>query len=163
YHGIKRKGGGCCGSKPQEGKKGKNRASYSASKAGSTMRFGEKAVEPHGVTWFNTQKESKYAHKNWIDEGHLTLEYQAIQDKIYELGAGYIFNESKRFNLTLAREFYANWDTSFRESTKVKIRGLVVRSTAKWFNAFQRTTAVDPSEYFILMEKPPYRDIHHTL
>ncbi|MCD7467817.1 hypothetical protein HAX54_005459, partial [Datura stramonium] len=39
-------------------------------------------------------------------------------DKIRELGVGYIFNEPERYNLTLVRNFYTNWDTSFGESTK---------------------------------------------
>ncbi|MCD7452524.1 hypothetical protein HAX54_017279, partial [Datura stramonium] len=53
-----------------------------------------------------------------IDEGHLAIEFSAILDKIRELGAGFIFNESERCNFTLAREFYANWDTSFGERNK---------------------------------------------
>ncbi|MCE3215480.1 hypothetical protein HAX54_002554 [Datura stramonium] len=53
----------------------------------------------------------------------LALEFPAIQDKIRELGVGYIFNKPERCNLALVREFYANWDTSFGGSTKVKIRG----------------------------------------
>ncbi|MCE3214652.1 hypothetical protein HAX54_052973, partial [Datura stramonium] len=53
-----------------------------------------------------------------IDEGCLAFEFPTIWDKIRELGVGYIFNELNRCNLTLVREFYANWDTSFRESTK---------------------------------------------
>ncbi|MCE0482040.1 hypothetical protein HAX54_040374, partial [Datura stramonium] len=77
--------------------------------------FGAKAVEPHGLTWFNTQKESKYAPENWIDEGQLALEFSDTREKIREFGAGYIFNEPERCNLTFVREFYANWDTSFRE------------------------------------------------
>ncbi|MCD9638169.1 hypothetical protein HAX54_021943, partial [Datura stramonium] len=61
----------------------------------------EKAVEPRGLPWFNTQKEAKYAPENWIDEGGLALEFPTIRDKIRELGAGYIFNEPERCNLTL--------------------------------------------------------------
>ncbi|MCD7463138.1 hypothetical protein HAX54_050028, partial [Datura stramonium] len=49
---------------------------------------------------------------------------------------GYIVSEPEECNLTLVREFYANWDTSFKESTKVKIRGQVVHFTSKAFNAF---------------------------
>ncbi|MCE3050176.1 hypothetical protein HAX54_046591, partial [Datura stramonium] len=48
----------------------------------------------------------------------LALELLAIWDKIRELGVGYIFNELGRCNVTLVRKFYANWNTSFRESTK---------------------------------------------
>ncbi|MCD9644700.1 hypothetical protein HAX54_033114, partial [Datura stramonium] len=38
-------------------RKGKKGASSSASKASPPRRFREKVVEPHGITWFNTQKE----------------------------------------------------------------------------------------------------------
>ncbi|MCE3215390.1 hypothetical protein HAX54_002255, partial [Datura stramonium] len=61
---------------------------------------------------------AKYAPENWIDEGCFAFKFPAILDKIHELGVGYIFNDPKRCNLTLVREFYTNWDTSFRESTK---------------------------------------------
>ncbi|MCD7465302.1 hypothetical protein HAX54_001012, partial [Datura stramonium] len=99
-------------------RKGKKGASSSASKVGPARRFGAKVIEPHGLTWFNSQKESKYAPENWIDEGLLALEFLTIRDKICELGGGYIFNKPERCNLILVREFYANWDTSFGESTK---------------------------------------------
>ncbi|MCD9639283.1 hypothetical protein HAX54_023708, partial [Datura stramonium] len=67
-------------------------------------------------------KEARYAPKSWIDEGHLALEFPTIRDKLRELGVRYIFVEAEEWNLTFVREFYENWDTSFRESTKVKIR-----------------------------------------
>ncbi|MCE2055934.1 hypothetical protein HAX54_043758, partial [Datura stramonium] len=105
-------------------------------------RFGERAVEPHGLSWFKTQKEVKYAHNNWIDEGSFALEFPVIRDNLCELGLGYIFVEPKECNLTLVREFYANWDTSFGESIKVKIRGQVVWFTYKIFNSFLETPAV---------------------
>ncbi|MCE3049385.1 hypothetical protein HAX54_044734, partial [Datura stramonium] len=63
------------------------------------------------------EKEAKYAPENWIDEGLLELEFAAIRDKLCELGVGYIFPKKEECNLTLVREFYANWDTSFGEST----------------------------------------------
>ncbi|MCD7464852.1 hypothetical protein HAX54_053510, partial [Datura stramonium] len=94
------------------------KASSSASKAGPPRRFRGKAVEPHMLTWFNTKKESMNALESLIDEDLLELEFLAIPDKIRELGAGHIFNEPERCNLTLVRKFYTNWDTSFRESTK---------------------------------------------
>ncbi|MCD9644495.1 hypothetical protein HAX54_032720, partial [Datura stramonium] len=125
--------------------------------------FGAQVVETHGLTWFKTQKEAKYSPKNLIDEGFLTLEFPAIRYKLRELGVGYIFAEPEECNITLVREFYAKWDTSFGESTKVKIRGQVVQFTYKRFNAFLGKPVVDHSEYFVLLERPPYHDIHHTL
>ncbi|MCD7460817.1 hypothetical protein HAX54_044496, partial [Datura stramonium] len=98
-------------------RKGIKGASSLASKVGPARRFGAKAAEPHGFTWFNTQKEAKYEPENWIDEGLLALEFPTIQYKICELGVGYIFNESERCNLTLAMN-YENWDTSLTKSTK---------------------------------------------
>ncbi|MCD7447750.1 hypothetical protein HAX54_033540, partial [Datura stramonium] len=80
-----------------------------ASKAGPVRRFGAKAVEPHGITWVNTQKEDKYSPENWIYEGCLALEFPATRNKICELGASYIFNKPEKCNLTLVRKLYANW------------------------------------------------------
>ncbi|MCE3052325.1 hypothetical protein HAX54_052250, partial [Datura stramonium] len=54
--------------------------------------------------------------------GRLALEFPVIRVKHCELGVGYIFVEPKECNCTLVREFYANWDTSFGKSTKVKNR-----------------------------------------
>ncbi|MCD9637559.1 hypothetical protein HAX54_020926 [Datura stramonium] len=85
----------------KRGRLRKMEASSSALKAGLARRFRAKAVEPHGLTWFNTQKEAKYSPKNWIDEGRLALKFPAIREKIRELGAGYIFNKLDRCNLTL--------------------------------------------------------------
>ncbi|MCD9639078.1 hypothetical protein HAX54_023362, partial [Datura stramonium] len=89
-------------------RKGKTGASSSTFKVGPPRRFEEKGVEPHGLIWFNTKKEPKYAPKNWIDEGRLELEFSAIRDKKRELGECYIFNELEKCNVTLAREFYEN-------------------------------------------------------
>ncbi|MCE3052495.1 hypothetical protein HAX54_052764, partial [Datura stramonium] len=59
-------------------RKGKKGASSLASKAGPVRRLGEKVVEPHRLTWFNTQKEAKYIIDNLIDEGRLALEFLTL-------------------------------------------------------------------------------------
>ncbi|MCD9560145.1 hypothetical protein HAX54_018626, partial [Datura stramonium] len=61
------------------------------------------AVEPHGLTWFNTQMEAKYAPENWIDEGFLALEFPTIRDRICQMGLGFIFADLEDSNLTLVR------------------------------------------------------------
>ncbi|MCE0482175.1 hypothetical protein HAX54_040643, partial [Datura stramonium] len=53
----------------------------------------------------------------------------------------------------LALEFPTNMD---------KLHELGV-GTSYWFNAFLGTPEVDPSEYFIFLEKPPYCEICHTI
>ncbi|MCE0482491.1 hypothetical protein HAX54_041288, partial [Datura stramonium] len=72
-------------------RKGPKGASSSTTKAGPARRFGAKAVEPHGLTWFNSKKEVTYSPKILIDEGRLALEFPTICDKRRELGFGYIF------------------------------------------------------------------------
>ncbi|MCD7467507.1 hypothetical protein HAX54_004975 [Datura stramonium] len=104
YHGTKSKGGDCSREGRKRGRPRKTEDSSLAPKAGPERRFGAKAVETHGLTWYNTQKEAKYVPKNWIDKGHLALEFPAILDNIRELGADYIFNEPKRCNLTFGEE-----------------------------------------------------------
>ncbi|MCD7451743.1 hypothetical protein HAX54_013341, partial [Datura stramonium] len=42
----------------KRGRLRKMEASSLAAKEGLARRFGTKAVEPHGLTWFNTQKEA---------------------------------------------------------------------------------------------------------
>ncbi|MCD7471615.1 hypothetical protein HAX54_012191, partial [Datura stramonium] len=49
--------------------------SSSAAKRTLPMRFRAKVVEPHGLKWFQAQKEAKYAPKNFISEGGLALEF----------------------------------------------------------------------------------------
>ncbi|MCD9644524.1 hypothetical protein HAX54_032782, partial [Datura stramonium] len=41
--------------------------------------------------------------------------------------------------------------------------GQMVQFTARSFSAFPGTPMVDLKIYFIMFEKTPYRDIHHTL
>ncbi|MCD7452215.1 hypothetical protein HAX54_015675, partial [Datura stramonium] len=57
------------------------KVSSSSAKGASTRGFGERVVEPHGLSWFKTQKEVKYAHENWIDEGRLELDFLTIWEK----------------------------------------------------------------------------------
>ncbi|MCE0481251.1 hypothetical protein HAX54_038846 [Datura stramonium] len=72
-----------------------------AAKAPPVGRFGAKAINEHGLKWFNAQKEAKYAPEKWIDEGRLSLEFLTIYDTIHELGLGYMFVEPEECNLTL--------------------------------------------------------------
>ncbi|MCD9559609.1 hypothetical protein HAX54_017667, partial [Datura stramonium] len=77
-----------------------------------------KAVEPHGLKWFNEKKEAKYSLKNWIDEGRLALKFPIIHDTVHEFELGDVFVKPEECNLNFVRGFYANWDTSFGERTK---------------------------------------------
>ncbi|MCE3217059.1 hypothetical protein HAX54_010201, partial [Datura stramonium] len=137
-------------------RKGTKGLKSSATKAPPARRFRAKVVEEHGLKWFNIQKEAKYAQENRTGLGYLALKYPTICDTIRELGLGYVFVEPEECNLTLVMEFYANWDTSFGERTKIKIKGQVVHFSVRSFNAFLCTLVVDPSMYFLLLQKAPY-------
>ncbi|MCD9646386.1 hypothetical protein HAX54_036169, partial [Datura stramonium] len=128
--------------------------SSSTAKGTSTRIFEAKVVEPHGLTWFNTQKVAKYAPENWIDKGLFALEFPIIPDKVRELGLGYIFVEPEEFNLTLVREFYENWGTSLGESNEIKIWVQLVHFTFKRLNSFLSKHVLNLSEYFIFLKKP---------
>ncbi|MCE0481357.1 hypothetical protein HAX54_039039, partial [Datura stramonium] len=64
----------------KRGRPRKPKDTSSASKASPARRFRAKEVELHGLTWFNTKKKAKYTPENWIEEGHLALEFVAIRD-----------------------------------------------------------------------------------
>ncbi|MCD7445833.1 hypothetical protein HAX54_000072, partial [Datura stramonium] len=120
--------------------------SSSVPRAPPARRFRVKAVEEHGLKWFNAQKEDKYALENWIDEGRLALELPTIRDTFCELGLGYVFAELEECNLTLVREFYANWNTSYGESTIIKEGCQMVRRS---FNAFLDMPVIYLEIYFL--------------
>ncbi|MCD9645774.1 hypothetical protein HAX54_034974, partial [Datura stramonium] len=67
-------------------RKGTKGSKSSATKESPTRRFIAKVVEEYGLKWFNVQKEEKYNPKNWIDEGHLPLDFPTIRDTICMLG-----------------------------------------------------------------------------
>ncbi|MCE2056068.1 hypothetical protein HAX54_044007 [Datura stramonium] len=108
-------------------------SSLSAQKATPAGRIRAKGLEEHWIKWVNAQKEEKYAPirfnfnkeekyatENWIDEGCLGLEFPTIWDNIRELGLGYSFSKQEECNLTLVREFYANWNTSYKRAQRLR-------------------------------------------
>ncbi|KAH0655199.1 hypothetical protein KY285_030081 [Solanum tuberosum] len=98
---------------------------------------GEKVVKRYGHGWFECQKEANYLGDEFVNEGDC--------------------------NLTLVREFYANWNTETRFNKTVPIRGKDVKFTSKVLNLFLGTPNCDAEDYNSLKENPPYRDSRHTL
>ncbi|KAG5606879.1 hypothetical protein H5410_028371, partial [Solanum commersonii] len=70
---------------------------------------------------------------------------------VIDLGLRFIFDNPGDCNLTLVREFYANWLTETKYKI-VPVRGKDVKNPN-----------CDPDEFNNLKDKPPYRDIRHTL
>ncbi|MCE3215042.1 hypothetical protein HAX54_000601 [Datura stramonium] len=103
-------------------------------------RFGAKAVEEHGLKWFNAQMEAKDAPENWNDEGLFALEFPTIRGTVRELGS---------FNAFLG--------------TPVVDPMMYLIFLEKPPHRDIRTPVVDLVMYSLFLEKPPYRNIHHML
>ncbi|MCE0481477.1 hypothetical protein HAX54_039252 [Datura stramonium] len=52
----------------------------------------------------------------------------SLLDSTHRRRLSYLFAESEECNLTLVKEFYANWDPSYGERNEVKINGQFLRS-----------------------------------
>ncbi|KAG5583925.1 hypothetical protein H5410_044359 [Solanum commersonii] len=74
----------------------------------------------------------------------------------------FIFDHPGDCKLSLVREFYANWLTETKYKT-VSIRGKDVKFNATILNEFLRTPNCDSDAFITLKDKPPCRDIRHTL
>ncbi|KAH0754921.1 hypothetical protein KY290_025191 [Solanum tuberosum] len=120
----------------------KGEAPGSSSDREPVQKFGKKAVERYGWEWFECQREAKYIGDEFLKE--------------------FIFDNLGDCNLTLVREFYANWLTETKYKT-VPVRGRDVKFSARILNELLGTPNCDPDEFNNLKDKPLYRDIRHTL
>ena len=64
--------------------------------------------------------------------------------------------------MSLVHEFYANWLTETKYKT-VPIRGKDVKFNSTILNEFLGTPNCHYDNFNTLKDKPPYRDIRHTL
>ncbi|KAG5583025.1 hypothetical protein H5410_053652 [Solanum commersonii] len=78
------------------------------------------------------------------------------------VGLRFIFDHPRDCNLSLVREFYANWLTKTNYKI-VPIRGKDVKFNATILNEFLGTPNCDSDDFNTLKDNPPYRDIQHTL
>uniref|UniRef100_M1E0W6 Putative plant transposon protein domain-containing protein n=1 Tax=Solanum tuberosum TaxID=4113 RepID=M1E0W6_SOLTU len=79
-----------------------------------------------------------------------------------KFGLRFIFYHLGDCNLSLVRDFYANWLMETMYKT-VPIRGRDVKFSARLLNELLGTPNCDADDFNRLKEKPPYRDIRHTL
>ncbi|KAH0649907.1 hypothetical protein KY284_029819 [Solanum tuberosum] len=126
------------------------------------QKFGKKAVERDVWEWFECQREAKYIGDEFVNEVRLQSQFLDIYQIGHELSLRFIFDNSRDCNLTLVREFCANWLTETKYKT-VPVRGRDVKFSARILNELLGTPNCDPDEFNNLKEKPPYRDIRHTL
>uniref|UniRef100_M1DNL5 Putative plant transposon protein domain-containing protein n=1 Tax=Solanum tuberosum TaxID=4113 RepID=M1DNL5_SOLTU len=136
-----------------------------ASRSGNrepAQKFGKKAVKEYGLMWFDCLREPKYMGDEYVDEVRLQSQFPAIYMTIVELELEFIFAHPGDCNLTLVREFYANWMTE-SQIKQVPIRGKEVRFSTQVLNEMLGTPNYGTDEFNRLKETPPYRDIRHTL
>uniref|UniRef100_M1DFB8 Putative plant transposon protein domain-containing protein n=1 Tax=Solanum tuberosum TaxID=4113 RepID=M1DFB8_SOLTU len=98
----------------------------------------------------------------YVDSVRLQYQFPDIYRTVVELGLRFIFDHPGDCNLSLVREFYANWLTETKYKT-VPIRGRDVKFSARILNELLGTPDCDADDFNRLKEKPPYRDIRHTL
>ncbi|KAH0758007.1 hypothetical protein KY290_021500 [Solanum tuberosum] len=126
------------------------------------QKFSKKVVQRYGWEWFACQQEAKYIGDEFVNEVRLQSQFPVIYQTVIELGLRFIFDNPGDCNLTLVREFYANWLTETKYKT-VLVRGKDVKFFARILNELLGTPNSDPDEFNSLKDKPPYRDIRHTL
>uniref|UniRef100_M1DRI3 Putative plant transposon protein domain-containing protein n=1 Tax=Solanum tuberosum TaxID=4113 RepID=M1DRI3_SOLTU len=125
------------------------------------QKFGKKVVQRYGLTWFDFQREAKYMGDEYVDSVRLQCQFPDIYRIVVELGLRFIFYHPGDCNLSLLREFYANWLTETKYKT-VPIRGRDVKFSARILNELLGTPNCDSDDFNRLKEKPPYRDIRYT-
>ncbi|KAH0679294.1 hypothetical protein KY284_020379 [Solanum tuberosum] len=121
-------------------------ASRSSSGREPMQKFGKKAVERYGWEWFECQKVTKYMGDEFVNEVRLQATFLDIYRTVNEL----------------VREFYANWLTETKYKT-VPVRGENIKFNAQILNDLFGTPNCDPDVFNGLKDRPPYRDIRHTL
>uniref|UniRef100_M1DCD9 Putative plant transposon protein domain-containing protein n=1 Tax=Solanum tuberosum TaxID=4113 RepID=M1DCD9_SOLTU len=152
--------------------KAKNVAGSKRSRKGETsgssngrepmQKFGKKVVERYGWERFEWQREAKYIGYEFVNAVRLQLQFRDIYRIIHELGLRFIFDNPGDCNLTLLREFYANWLTETKYKT-VPVRGRDIKFSARILNELLGTANCDHDKFNNLKDEPPYRDIRRTL
>ncbi|KAH0652424.1 hypothetical protein KY289_030102 [Solanum tuberosum] len=117
----------------------------------------------YGKDWYDSQQESKYLGDEYVHEGRLRQEFPNILIYINALGLQYVFMDQGECNLSLVHEFYANWNTRRVEINKRFIKDSWVRFSVDALNEFLGTPNCDTADLLAMIERPPYRDIRHTL
>ncbi|KAH0661654.1 hypothetical protein KY284_026585 [Solanum tuberosum] len=143
-------------------KQSRKREAFGSKNWEQVQKFGKKAMERYGWEWFECDREPKYMGDEYVHEVRLLSQFPVIYRTVLELGLRFIFDHPGDCNLSLVREFNANWLTE----TKYKIfpiRSKDVKFNATILNEFLGTSNCDSDDFNTLKDKPPYRDIQHTL
>uniref|UniRef100_M1DQL3 Putative plant transposon protein domain-containing protein n=1 Tax=Solanum tuberosum TaxID=4113 RepID=M1DQL3_SOLTU len=100
---------------------------------GQTQRYGAMAVTSEGKKWYKSHTEAKYFSDVILDDINLEREFPHIMCRLQELHMGFIFQDPSECNVSVVREFYANWKPDAR-SHFVIVRGVEVPLTPSAIN-----------------------------
>jgi len=129
---------------------------------GQTQRYGAKAVTSEGKKWYKSHTEAKYFSDVILDDVNLEREFPHIRRRLQELHMGFIFQDPSECNISVVREFYANWKPDAR-SHFVTVRGVEVQLTPSAINQLLGT-ADSPSDVLTAINiSPPNQQIRHAL
>uniref|UniRef100_M1D8X4 Putative plant transposon protein domain-containing protein n=1 Tax=Solanum tuberosum TaxID=4113 RepID=M1D8X4_SOLTU len=136
----------------------------------STQRSGKavasssrkRAVTSEGKKWYKSHTEAKYFSDVILDDVNLEREFPHIRRRLQELHMGFIFQDPSECNISVVREFYANWKPDAR-SHFVTVRGVEVQLTPSTINQLLGT-ADSPADVLTAINiSPPYQQIRHAL
>ncbi|KAK4724170.1 hypothetical protein R3W88_026949 [Solanum pinnatisectum] len=129
---------------------------------GQTQHYGAKAVTSEGKKWYKSHTEAKYFSNVILDDVQLEREFPQIMRRLQDLRMGFIFQDPSECNVSVVREFYANWKHDAR-SHFVAVRSVEVSLTPSMINQVLGTSEA-PSDILIgLNISPPYQQIRHIL
>ncbi|MCD9559431.1 hypothetical protein HAX54_017388, partial [Datura stramonium] len=123
-----------------------------------------------GKVWLLQAMEIK--GKEWVKK-HI-MRMVASQQPLQCYGLCWVTNQEGKCNLNIMREYFANWKPKER-TNQVKIKGQIVNFTSVALNRLLGTPIIEPQpmkdlilrppigKLDILILRPPYREIIHTL
>ncbi|KAG5581986.1 hypothetical protein H5410_052613, partial [Solanum commersonii] len=103
-------------------------------------------MERYGWESFECQREAKYMGDEFVNEVRLQSQFPDINRVVHKLGLRFIFDNPGDCNLTLVREFYANWLTEMKYKI-VFVREKDVKFYARILNELLGTPNCVPDEW----------------
>ncbi|KAG5580476.1 hypothetical protein H5410_051103 [Solanum commersonii] len=117
---------------------------------GQTQRYRAKAITTDGKKWYKSHTKDKYFLDVIHDDVQLEREFPCIMRRLQELHMGFIFQDPTNCNVSVVREFYANWKPDAR-SHFVTVHSVEGNADA-------------PSDVLTgLNISPPYQKIRYTM
>ncbi|OIT02946.1 hypothetical protein A4A49_22426 [Nicotiana attenuata] len=129
-------------------------------------KYGIRAVPAHAQRWFQkfipaVTLEPEVA----IDDGKSARKYSEIYNNIRALGFDSLFRPGDAVNVTLVKEFYANWqpEASLDAVYEVQVRGKVIPFSSQVINRIMGFTEHSHKLFQRFLRRPNYPAIRRLL